>query len=303
MQVVRAALLLASVRFLQAAASGIADQYPHFNRSGFAIRAKAFPDAAQLAEFRRSGLMKLSGALSPDVVKALRRHLNEVLWAKERKHRPAVQLQITTPGGFALNASMLLPRAPSSLRRKTYRLPRIHELPGPSPWKRLIYDFRLIRLVTQLTGDLPRRIYSLVFERGTQQGIHDDTWYELGSERPGGMIGVWFALEDVDDENGALFYVPGSHKRPEVILNPKGTVRRQRLALPVRPDGPPALQRQAYKAVVDEVEQQPLEKRPIHVQTGDVVVWAERLLHGGLPILNKDRTRLSMVVQYVCCIP
>jgi ectoine hydroxylase-related dioxygenase (phytanoyl-CoA dioxygenase family) len=32
------------------------------------------------------------------------------------------------------------------------------------------------------------------------------------------MCGVWIALEDVDERNGPLVYLPGSHKLPELYL-------------------------------------------------------------------------------------
>lgn len=55
---------------------------------------------------------------------------------------------------------------------------------------------------------------SLFFELGSQQLLHRDTpyFYSGGS---GGYMGAWVALDDVDESNGPLMAVRGSHKLPE----------------------------------------------------------------------------------------
>jgi len=37
------------------------------------------------------------------------------------------------------------------------------------------------------------------------------------------------------------------------------------------------------------------------VRKGDLVFWQERLLHGGRPILDPNRTRRSVAGHYICC--
>lgn len=118
-------------------------------------------------------------------------------------------------------------------------------------------------------------------------------------ERPGGLVGVWVALEDVDEENGPLFYVPGSHKRPEKILTTRGKTRGERIRMPQGAQSPTSFQ----NAVLLEAEEESrrvggLRPRNFLAHAGDVGIWHEHLLHGGRRILDKHRTRMSLVIHY-----
>lgn len=55
---------------------------------------------------------------------------------------------------------------------------------------------------------------TLTFRVGTQQRAHSDTIH-FSSLPARYMCGVWVALEDITEENGPVFYYPGSHKLPE----------------------------------------------------------------------------------------
>ena len=37
------------------------------------------------------------------------------------------------------------------------------------------------------------------------------------TEPPGFLVGMWVALEDIDEGAGPVFYVPGSHRLPYVM--------------------------------------------------------------------------------------
>ncbi|NJN44140.1 MAG: phytanoyl-CoA dioxygenase family protein, partial [Anaerolineae bacterium] len=55
---------------------------------------------------------------------------------------------------------------------------------------------------------------TLDFRVGSEQRAHPDTVH-FNSYPPRFLAGVWVALEDVGEDNGTLFYYPGSHKLPE----------------------------------------------------------------------------------------
>lgn len=105
------------------------------------------------------------------------------------------------------------------------------------------------------------------------------------------MCGVWLAFEDVDDENGPLFYYPGSHRWPSYQNEHLGVsyvdIRR----------GFPEYRR--YVALWDAlVEKQGLKREVFRPKKGQALIWTSNLLHGGSVQVNHDRTRWSQVTHY-----
>ncbi|MBC7828686.1 MAG: phytanoyl-CoA dioxygenase family protein [Chitinophagaceae bacterium] len=128
------------------------------------------------------------------------------------------------------------------------------------------------------------------FLQGSQQRAHSDsihmTTYPLGY-----LIAAWVALEDVNADNGPLFYYPGSHKLP-YLLNSDFNEGETFLTLGKKDYS-------EYEDVLDElVTQHGFQQREFHACKGDVFIWHANLVHGGAPIQNKALTRKSMVVHY-----
>jgi len=128
------------------------------------------------------------------------------------------------------------------------------------------------------------------FITGSQQRAHSDsihmTTYPLGY-----LIAVWIALEDINEENGPLFYYPGSHKLP-YLLNSDFNEGETALLLG----------KKDYKDYEDILEDLVLKnnysKKEFHAKKGDTFIWHANLVHGGTPIINKGSTRKSMVIHY-----
>jgi len=120
---------------------------------------------------------------------------------------------------------------------------------------------------------------TLNFCVGTQQETHADSiHFSAVPERF--MCGVWVALEDIDMENGPLHYYVGSHERPYATISDIET----------QADG-------------DMIEffanaSKPYKKKYGVIEKGKAVIWAANVLHGGDPIIDDTRTRLSQVTHY-----
>ncbi len=52
---------------------------------------------------------------------------------------------------------------------------------------------------------------TIYFVEGLQQCIHRDTPYFWSKPNSGEFVGVWFAFEDVNENNGKLEYYPFGH--------------------------------------------------------------------------------------------
>lgn len=131
----------------------------------------------------------------------------------------------------------------------------------------------------------PIPFQTLNFSLGTEQATHSDTiHFHCVPHRF--MCGVWVALEDIDEDNGPLHVYPGSHKLPIWDMHDLGL-----------PSG-----RESYEdyeqAIRTFVKQMRLSKKKVCMKKGQMIIWAANLLHGGEPIRDLKRTRLSQVTHY-----
>lgn len=134
---------------------------------------------------------------------------------------------------------------------------------------------------------------SLFFELGSQQTLHRDTPYFYSGSR-GGYMGVWVALVDADEENGALVAVKGSHKLPEPDLDKLKNRFHPNEDVP--PSSSPLFN--AYnEELVSAATTAGLTTSVCKVSSGDMIIWNPATLHGGLPHHNKSRSRRSFVMH------
>jgi Phytanoyl-CoA dioxygenase (PhyH) len=131
----------------------------------------------------------------------------------------------------------------------------------------------------------PVPFQTLNFEYGTQQRAHSDTVHFSSLPRRY-MCGVWVALEDVDADNGPLFYYPGSQRLPDPFF--------QRFGLDAGLDSYPAYE-VAQEALLAAHGLEPIE---FHAKAGDALIWSANIVHGGKPITQDGRTRWSQVTHY-----
>jgi ectoine hydroxylase-related dioxygenase (phytanoyl-CoA dioxygenase family) len=135
---------------------------------------------------------------------------------------------------------------------------------------------------------------SLYYERGSEQDLHRDTPY-FCTRPTGRYLGMWLALDDVDDSNGPLRVVPGSHTLP-----PLDVAAMARTLFP-DPHAVPSSSADGWACYQGAVQRQCLDKglteRTIHVSAGDVVIWHPEMLHGGSPHLDQQRSRRSLVTH------
>ena len=131
---------------------------------------------------------------------------------------------------------------------------------------------------------------SINFIKGSEQHTHSDSIH-MTTFPLGGLLGVWIALEDIDDDNGPLHYYPGSHKLP-YYLNADYDNEGSYLMLGKKD------YTEYEKMLEQKIKELGIEKKVFKAKKGDVLIWHANLLHGGEPHLNKEKTRKSMVLHY-----
>lgn len=134
----------------------------------------------------------------------------------------------------------------------------------------------------------PLPFQTLNFQVGSQQAAHSDSIH-FSSLPSRFMCGVWVALEDMTEENGTVFYCPGSQKLPEfdfthILSDPRKTSYEDY---------------KTYEEFMEElVDKNNLTKQPFYAKKGDVLIWSANIIHGGMKVLNENSSRYSQVTHY-----
>lgn len=146
----------------------------------------------------------------------------------------------------------------------------------------------IIALLSKIYGRKAFPFQTLNFPRGTEQSCHSDHVH-FDSIPPRFMAGVWVALEDTDEENGPLFYYPGSHKWL-ALTNTEVSYHQAAQDAPHYPRFPESWEAFARFYSV--------EKKTFTAQKGDCLIWTSNLVHGGMYQKDQTRTRWSQVTHY-----
>ena len=105
------------------------------------------------------------------------------------------------------------------------------------------------------------------------------------------MCGMWLAFEDIDAENGPLFYYSKSHKWPSIGNEHIG----------VSNHSPHSIYENYWKFVKvwEELARlQSIKRETFRAKAGQALIWSSNLVHGGSPMIDKNRTRWSQVSHY-----
>jgi ectoine hydroxylase-related dioxygenase (phytanoyl-CoA dioxygenase family) len=137
--------------------------------------------------------------------------------------------------------------------------------------------------ITDKIFNQPTTLYtSIYFEIGSTQDPHRDTPYFWTNPKHM-YYGIWLALEDVNDNNGALEVIKGSHK----IYDSEEF--RSKIAKSSDVWG------EYQKSVLDKCLKKNLKVTTVSVKKGDTIIWHPQLMHGGSKNINPYLSRNSFV--------
>lgn len=160
-----------------------------------ATRMKHYPlTEQQIAFFRENGFVQLDNVLTPEELEALRCAADEVL---SRRYEDArIETSAANPEYEKVFVQKVnLWRVHEGIRQYTFH-PRIAEIARQligAPRVRLWHD----QLLTKMPGD------------SKPSPWHQDRpyWPMIGYDQ----LSCWMALDDVDEHNGCMQFIPGSH--------------------------------------------------------------------------------------------
>jgi len=154
----------------------------------------------------------------------------------------------------------------------------------------LAINDNMLALLKKLYGRAPIPFQTLNFRRGSQQFMHTDSVH-FSSNPERFMCGVWVALEEVDENNGPLFYYEGSHRWP-IYTN-------EHIGLTAAELNPREISQQHYHQLWEQLtKRHEVRRKHLHAKPRTTLIWCANLLHGGEQMSEPDRTRWSQVTHY-----
>ncbi|MEM7360630.1 MAG: phytanoyl-CoA dioxygenase family protein [Pseudomonadota bacterium] len=234
----------------------------------------------QQRQWQDKGYLLLPGLYSADRIDQLNKLIDQ-MWKKRKKLDERYVIDIFV--GSDEEQRVYFCDAPSAARNKPYKLNDLYL--SSDEVRDMVAGDALAPVLNELLSGFPMICNSLNFEFGSQQRYHFDTFY-MPSPTPNKMVASWIALEDATELNGPLSYYPGSHKIPPYKFSNGTTV--------IIPEEFPAFR----KYMDEQLAEYQLEPETLLANKGDVLIWHSQLFHGGSEILDKSKTRKSLVTHY-----
>jgi ectoine hydroxylase-related dioxygenase (phytanoyl-CoA dioxygenase family) len=230
--------------------------------------------------FDENGFLILPGFFAPAAMDALKTHLDR-LW-ESRAEQP--NIVIDAHYGLPQEERTRFRRVSPEVRRFPYKLLDLHL--DDDPVRDLCGAQPLMDVLRALLGANPIVCNSLLFEKGSQQDAHFDTFF-MPSKTPNMMAASWIALDSVTEDSGPVYYYPKSH-----LIEPyrfsHGGMNAIFAELPTGAAG----------HIETIIERHGLTRELFLPRQGDVLIWHAQLLHGGSTITNPEAKRCSLVTHY-----
>jgi hypothetical protein len=225
---------------------------------------------AEVLRFRGDGFLVVPGLVDAATVAALR-----------ERGAPS------SPRADAPRADELAPPSHLTWFPMLHRHEALHERAALRP--------NIVDVVAALVGPDVMLMQTMLFlkppgERGN--GWHQDSWYL--QTLPDSLCGAWVALDDCDEENGALLVAVGSQVEP--IYSHERQPHPDAALLGMRPmehlhDADDA--RNELTAIAARYPQ-----AVVRARAGDVVFLHGHVLHTSLPNRSRERRRRAFVAHY-----
>ncbi|KKI91096.1 phytanoyl-CoA dioxygenase [Bacillus sp. SA1-12] len=218
----------------------------------------------QLKQYEEDGYLVIRQGCSNDLIEAFNSHIYTIRsaenipdWARPRKGN-----EISDRERFSLR--LFNPHLHDGFSLQMMKLPIIRDT------------------LAQILGDDAVGIQSMYFYKSPGspgQAAHQDYYYI--DNKPNTLTAAWVAMEDVDEENGCLWVIPGSHKDG---LLPHGRVK----------------DTSEHESWTDETEGADFSKEiPVVMKSGDIVFFHNLLIHSSKKNRTSDRWRRSYVCHYI----
>lgn len=289
---------------LRAAAPGVWPQdnalLPWYDQPDWAVRLERMQrerklnrdDEAMLRKWAEDGYVVIPGLVAAELIDRFVSEIDDVWERSDPIDELAVSDVILDDGPHVHFPHSELVRIDLAKRRRIKEISnwRVGQYHLYSKAARQIFDHQGIgQIASMLFARRGEPRYSLMFSKGTEQRLHQDTCVFHIFPR-NYMMGIWIACEDIQPESGPLEYYPGSQRSP---LFPEFTNYPQTN----RRTSDPAQSQRYDDYIIEQAKAYP--KHELLIRKGDVMFWHPMLIHGGSPRLDRLATRKSFVLHNI----
>ena len=247
--------------------------------------------------FRRDGFLVVRGLVSPEEVQELRQHTEDLMQGKlPEQNRRMDDVDPDSYSGVTVQGLEAPPEHLSPEEKAQYFL-RIHMLHRQLELhERYMLHPRVLDVLEAIIGPDVLAMQTMLFLKPPGkpgQGWHQDAYYIPTS--PDSLCGAWIAVDDCDEQNGAMWFAKGSQVEP--VYPPAdgyGHGDRQLGDIhDVHGVSNPNDDENDLAKIADKYSQV-----LVSAKAGDVVFFGGHVLHRSKQNWSKDRYRRAFVSHY-----
>jgi len=167
-----------------------------------------------------------------------------------------------------------------------YAIDNPHKYKQSTFFKELIGDKEIVKHLVELIGENVKGMQTLIFQK--KPGQRGTSWHQeeyYVPTRDKSLTGFWLALENVNIQNGCMWFIPQS-QRPGYFY-----AREEFLHLP----NPEFHDNDTIKESIIKTLQPPV---PIELEAGDAVFFNGYLIHCSYKNKSED-TRMALTIMYM----
>jgi phytanoyl-CoA hydroxylase len=226
----------------------------------------------------RDGYVILKNCISPEIID---QYLSDIEALKQKKDSPLKITGEKFKGQRGINEQVISPE--DSIRV-------VDDYMFLSISRQMLLHKPICEFLTLIFEQPPVLTQSLHFIYGSGQAIHQDTAF-VRMTSPFKLAACWIALEDIQEGSGELVYYSGSHRWTDFLFSGFYTHYDEER------DGEKEMHRW-HMWLENKMQQNEKSRQTFLAKKGDVLLWHAGLAHGGTKILDKNKTRLSLVSHY-----
>lgn len=252
---------------------------------------------AEYAAFRRDGFLVVRGLVSPEEIEQLKQHTDDLMQGRLPEQNQQMAARDASKDSGVTTQGLEAPPPHLSPEEKAQFFLRIHMLHRKLEFhERFLLHPRVLDVLQVIIGPDVLAMQTMLFLKPPGkpgQGWHQDSYYI--PTHPDTLCGAWIAIDDCDEQNGAMWMAKRSNIEP--VYPPVSGYGSGDRAIGdisyVAGVSNPNDSENDLARIADRYDQV-----LVPAKAGDVVFFGGHILHRSKANFTTDRTRRSFVSHY-----